>query len=102
MDNACIYVAAPPPTGLIRTHHTPAGYQPHAKDIFFYFLSYNRVVFLSLSAGVEGCWRPLRGVGGVFGGVGGPLSVPTCFDLDMSIRQALGFSGWALGCEGGR
>ena len=31
-------------------------------------------------------------------GVGGPLSVPTCFSLDMSIRRGLGFSGWALGC----
>ena len=31
-------------------------------------------------------------------GVGGPLSVPTCFGLDMSIRRGLGYSGRASGC----
>ena len=47
----------------------------------------------SLSGSVEGCWRPLRGVEGgwqVLRGVGGPVSVPTCFGLDMSIRLGLG------------
>ena len=72
----------PPPTGLMRTHHTPGGYQPHAKDSFFYFLSYTKVgLFISFRefAAVEGVWLVLRGVGKC-------LSVPTCFGLDMSIR----------------
>ena len=37
-------------------------------------------------AAVEGGWRVLKGVGG-------PLSVPTCFGLDMSIRRGLGYVG---------
>ena len=72
----------------MRTHHTPGGYHPHAKDLMFYFVSYTKVgLFISFSrclgvlAGVCRFWR-------VFGGVGGPLSLPTCFGLDMSIRGA--------------
>ena len=43
----------PPSTGLMRTHHTPGGYQPHAKDLLIYLVSYTKVgLFISLSVGV--------------------------------------------------
>ena len=58
----------PPPTGLMRTPHTPGGYQPHAKDLLFYFVSYTKVGLL-ISVGVEGCWR-------VFGVLSGPCQSP--------------------------
>ena len=38
------------PTGLMRTPHTPGGYQPHAKDLLIYFVSYTKVgVFISFT-----------------------------------------------------
>ena len=40
--------AGRPPTGLMRTHHSPGGYQPHAKDLLFYLVSYTKVgLFIS-------------------------------------------------------
>ena len=50
--------AVPPSTGLMRTYHTPGGYQPHAKDLMFYFDSYTKVgLFISFS----GCLGLLAG-----------------------------------------
>ena len=70
---AVVVSAAPPPTGLMRTYHTPGGYQPHAKDLLSYFVSFTKVgVFISFS----GCL-----------GVGGPLSVSTCFRF-RHVNQA--------------
>ena len=47
---AVLVGARPPPTGLMRTPHTPGGYQPHAKGLFFYFVSYKKVgLFISFS-----------------------------------------------------
>ena len=66
-----------PPTGLMRTHHTPGEYQSHAKDSFFYFGSYTKVGLFISSGSVEGGWRAFI----------------TCFGLDMSIRRGLGFMG---------
>ena len=34
--------ATPPPTGLMRTHHTPGEYQSHTKDSFFFFFHTRR------------------------------------------------------------
>ena len=58
-------------------------------------------MFCSLSADVWGCWQEFGGVGGVFGGVGGPLSVPTCFGVDSSFRRGLGFLGGHMCFLGG-
>ena len=58
-------------------------------------------MFSSLSGSVEGCLRPSRGVGGCLGVVAGPCQSPHALGLDMSIRGGLGYSGLALGCEGG-
>ena len=57
--------AAPPPTGLMRTHHTPGGYQPHAKDLFFYFVSYTTGRSFDLFQ------RAVGAVGGLLGLLGG-------------------------------
>ena len=47
---ATVVSATPPATGLMRTHHTPRGYHPQAKDLMFYFISYTKVgVFISFS-----------------------------------------------------
>ena len=51
---AAVVLAAPPHTGLMRTHHTHGGYQPHAKDLLIYLVPYTKVdVFIS-SLGCEG------------------------------------------------
>ena len=43
---ATVVSAAPRPTGLMRTHHTPGEYQSHAKDLLFYLVSYTKVGLL--------------------------------------------------------
>ena len=68
----------------MRTHHTPGGYHPHAKDLMFYFVSYTKV---GLSAGVWGFWRVFAGFGGCLPVLAGPCKSP---------RARRG-----LGCEGG-
>ena len=46
----------PPPTGLMRTQHTPGGYQPHVKDLLIYLVSYTKVgVFISFLGCEGGC-----------------------------------------------
>ena len=83
----------------MRTPHTPGGYQTHAKDLFFYFVSYTKVGVLISFSGRLGVWGVLAGVWGV---LAGPCQSPRALGLDMSIRRGLGYSGQALGCEGGR
>ena len=90
----------------MRTPHTPGGYQTHAKDLFFHFVSYTKVGVLISFSGHLGVWGVLVGVWGVLAGVWGVLAgscqSPRALGLDMSIRRGLGYSGRALGCEGGR
>ena len=44
--SAAVVSAAPPPTSLMRTHHTHGEYQSHAKDLLFYLISYTKVGLL--------------------------------------------------------
>ena len=78
-----------PPTPLMQTPHTPGGYQIHAKDLLFYFVLYMKEALLISFSALWGCWWAVRGVGGLLGGVGEPLSFHKCFGKDMSINRAL-------------
>ena len=81
-----------PPTPLIQTPHTPGGYQPHAKEFFLFGFIHEGRSFDLFQCAFGGFFQyAFGGVGGLLGGVGEPLSFPTCFGKDMSIRRALGY-----------
>ena len=60
----------------------------HGFIVLFCFIHQGRSVhlFQRVFGAVGGCLP-------VLAGVGGPLSLPTCFGLDMSIRRGLGYMG---------